>query len=160
MLARSPCTWLLLVAVYWASIAASKSFAGAYERILLYYAYNIANTYKGPSQTYILRQLDSVKDNTLWAASYSKWGNRGTLPGGQMTWEEFQLSLNHDNARTPKDIPPLNPANFDQVAKGLYDKNMAGMFKVEAAAGSLQKVGYYNYVESVKEMVKDARTDM
>jgi hypothetical protein len=162
MLARSPYTWLLLVVGYWASIVASKSFAGAYERILLYYTYNVTLKYKGPSQSYILRQLDSVKDSALWQVSYSQKGNRGSLPDGQMTWEEFEASLHNDKSITPKDIPTLNPANFDQVALNLWNKKMGGFFKVELAAGVIPppKVQYFTYVEGLKEIVKDARANM
>ncbi|RKU40479.1 hypothetical protein DL546_001158 [Coniochaeta pulveracea] len=165
---RSSASWLLALIFCVSVQVAAVSYAHAYDKIWLYYVYNLAWKLDGPSQRYILRFLDpkNPADRQMNNQNINK-GNRGSLPNGQLTWEEFQWSLNWALAdKTLNPVPELSD-DFDKLAKQLWQTSWMGSEIKLGVAQSLrvQKgsrappgfLEYTDYIHSLTQMVEQAK---
>ncbi|WQF84018.1 hypothetical protein CDEST_09032 [Colletotrichum destructivum] len=151
---------ILLLVSHFAVFAASKSFSAAYEKIWLYYAYQLAFKFEGPTQPYILRQLDPTVPMDRRYMTAINNGNRGSLKDGMMTWNEFQWALN--NMAGHPEIPQLED-DVEKTATNIWYSAMKNEMMVEWAAASwnVNKVPKYHvYIDSLGAMIRKARDSM
>ncbi|KAF6834628.1 hypothetical protein CMUS01_06100 [Colletotrichum musicola] len=154
-------SWILLVVAHFSVLAASKSASAAYEKIWLYYAYQIAYKLDGPNQRYILRQLDPKDRLDRKYTTAINNGNRGSLKDGMMTWTEFQWSLN--NLRGQPSLPELED-DLDKTAANIWNSDIRNKLMVNIAAshyeGEDAGVKYHSYIDSLGAMIRRARSEI
>ncbi|KAH9233979.1 hypothetical protein K456DRAFT_53494 [Colletotrichum gloeosporioides 23] len=151
---------VLLVVTHFAVLAATKSIAAAYEKIWLYHAYQIAFKLEGPTQGYILRQLDpKIKEDKKHTTAINN-GNKGSLKDGMMTWNEFQWALN--NLKGQPELPQLQD-DVDKTALNLWNSVVNNKLKVDVAAtnwDAKNSIPYSTYIDSLSAMIRKARSQL
>ncbi|KAK2060411.1 hypothetical protein LY76DRAFT_634629 [Colletotrichum caudatum] len=157
MFLRASC--ILFVVAHFAVLAASKSFSAAYEKIWLYYAYQVAFKIEGPSQPYILRQLDPNDPLDRKYTTAINNGNRGSLKDGMMTWNEFQWALN--NLKGKPDLPQLED-DIEKTATNIWYSTIRNKMMVDVAATNWDKkkpAKYETYIDSLAAMIRKVRNN-
>ncbi|KAK1445740.1 hypothetical protein CMEL01_09983 [Colletotrichum melonis] len=154
-------SWAFLFVAYFAVLVVSKGAAAAYEKLWLWYAYEIAYKLDGSSQTYILRQLDPKNKLDKKYTTAINNGNRGSLPGGQMTWEEFLRSLS--NLKGDPELPQLDETDFDKTASRIWNSKVKKTVMVNIAAANWDPkkvIDYHDYIDSLGAMIRKARAQL
>jgi hypothetical protein len=135
-------------------VAGFYSYSHAYDKIWLYYAYEVAWQFKGSGQTYILRHLDFKNDGGFIKRGYNPTGNRGSLPNGQLTWEEFIRLLN--NAPPDKAVPALTD-DLEKVAGEIWKTGWIKKKLIIQSAVGMNNAEYHEFIKSCGDMMMEGR---
>jgi hypothetical protein len=152
---RFTTVWLLLgVSYYGVLVAGFASYAHAYDKIWLYYAYQVAWKLEGSGQTYILRHLDPRRDGKLINQGYNPKGNRGSLPDGQLTWPEFLSLLG--GRETELNVPSLTD-DLEGLASKIWQSGWVSKLLIVRNAASDFTTTYDGFLQRCGDMIVKAR---